>query len=73
MFKNVDEVVLNLLENGCRQDIIDAYYHYYIENDIISITYMLRKYRQELQDIMDREGRQIDCLDCMMYEIEHNK
>lgn len=66
----VDSTLAELLENGCRKDIIDKFYRLSTEQDMTGLILTLTKYRQELNDRMLTDGKLIDCIDYLIYHLE---
>lgn len=71
MIENIEEIINRLKENGCRNDIVEALYNISKEDNEADITFLLEKYRQELQDSIDCDCRLIDCTDCLIFKLEH--
>ena len=70
MDENIVNIVNDLKNNGCRKDIIDVFYLLFVKNNKTEIIHVIRKYRQELQKTIDDEGKLIDCIDYLIYELE---
>lgn len=72
MIENMDNIIMKLEKSGCRRDIIDTVCRLFTEQNKTGVIQIFRKYRQELQKMMDENGKLIDCIDYLIYELERN-
>lgn len=66
----LDLMIVELLENGCSKDIVDQFCQLSNGNNKIDLILILRKYRQELINRIDTNGKLIDCIDYLIYDLE---
>lgn len=69
----MDIKVSELQKNGCKEDVIFKINQLTSENDKPEIMLILRKYRHELKNELDADGKLIDCVDYLIYNLEKAK
>ena len=64
------EMINKLDKNSCDDEVYDVCCHCVESKDNIKIKKTLNAYRQELLKEIEGDGKQIDCIDYLIYDIK---
>lgn len=67
--KEMDSVIQNLKDAGCKGDLINEYLQYKEGNDIKSQINLLEIHRKKLLAKIHKDEKKISCLDYLIYTI----
>ena len=66
-------VTQNLVDAGCEEPLIDAFWQLFRSGKEKEIRALLEKHRRYLLDRCHTEQKKIDCLDYLIYQLEQNE
>lgn len=72
-YNSEDEVIQNLKDAGCGQEIIACFMKCMARNDLSGQLGLMKEHRQFLLDKVHEEEKRIDCLDYLVYRIDHSR
>ena len=70
---NENDIIQNLKDAGCNQDMITAFINDLKEGYIDDGMKLLAAHRRLLLEELHREQKQIDCLDYLVYKMKKTK
>lgn len=68
-----ERLIQNLKDTGCDKKIINEFIELLNNNDLNNIFSLLRKYREELLEIVHKKQKEIDILDYLILDLKNNK
>lgn len=66
---NEKEIVQNLIDAGCEQNLIAEFIEFFRQKNISKDLKLLAAHRRLLLDNIHREQKRIDCLDYLVYKM----
>lgn len=67
MSETMNITVSKLLEYGCEKAIVDQLL---LDIPKAELIHVLKKYKHELKNTIDADGKSIDCIDYLIYNLE---
>ncbi len=71
MVHDKDKFLQNLKDADCKPDLISEFMRLDADNDKTEILKLLSGHRKTLLDNLHMRQKQLDCLDYLIYSIEH--
>lgn len=68
-----ERLIQNLKDAGCDKNIINDFIELLNNKDLNNIFSLLRKYREELLEIVHKKQKEIDILDYLILDLKNNK
>ncbi len=69
---NAANIITNLKDAGCSDDIIDKFLHLLKEGNKAAQIKLLNAHRKSLLDTLHTSQKKIDCLDYLIFSIKQN-